>query len=252
MKFFKIFVPALIIAALPISNVVAINVTINAQPLKVTTSPVLENGTTLVPIRSILEAFGMTLNWDDSTKTATASDSETEIKLTLGSNTAYVDGVATNLSVPAKSIDGSIMVPIRFISEALGNTIDWNPEDQAVNVYSFDLSKLKPDEQKLFKILASCTNKFENISKQLENMNDGNMDCALSYLKSMSSCAATASMQLEVLKIEDPDLDKVRIKSISGLKGMASSFDKMAKALESGDDAMMKQGFSEFKNTLSK
>ena len=176
MKFLKTFIPALIIASLPLTNVFGISVTINAQKLKVSNEPVIENGTTLVPMRSIFEALGMTLNWDDATKTATATNDNTEIKLTLGSTTAYVNGKATTLSVPAKSINGSTMVPVRFISEALGNTIEWNGEDQAVNVYSFDLSKLKPDEQNFFRILTSSSNKLVNVGEKLQNMNEDDIE----------------------------------------------------------------------------
>lgn len=252
MKIFKSFLPALIIAALPLTSAFGISVTVDAEPLQVTTPPVMENGTTLVPMRAIFEALGMTLNWDDATKTATATNDDTEIKLTLGSTTAYVDGKATTLSVPAKSINGSTMVPVRFISEALGNTIDWNGEDQAVNVYSFDLSQLKPDEQKFFRILTSSSNKLVNVGEKLQNMNEDDIASGLSHLRAISSSLSTSASQLEAMKLEDAELDKIRIESIAGFKGMSSAVDKMVKAIESEDEAMMNQAVSEFEAIISK
>ena len=42
------------------------------------------------------------------------------IELTVDSKDAYINGKKTELDVPAKVIDGRTMVPIRFVSEALG------------------------------------------------------------------------------------------------------------------------------------
>ncbi|MGC5328335.1 stalk domain-containing protein [Brevibacillus sp. SYSU BS000544] len=42
---------------------------INNSPLPLKESPIIENGTTLVPFRAIFEFFGLSLTWDDQTRT---------------------------------------------------------------------------------------------------------------------------------------------------------------------------------------
>lgn len=48
-------------------------------------------GTTLVPMRPIFEAYGMTVDWDNLTKTVTATKDATTIQLTHNSYDAYVN-----------------------------------------------------------------------------------------------------------------------------------------------------------------
>lgn len=53
-------------------------------------APVAPNGTTLVPVRAITEAFGFTVKWDGTTQEVLVTQDKTAIKLKIGSKTAYV------------------------------------------------------------------------------------------------------------------------------------------------------------------
>ncbi|MBE7019957.1 MAG: hypothetical protein E7411_00795 [Ruminococcaceae bacterium] len=94
--------------------------------------PFNDGGRVLVPLRSIFESLGAALLWDDATKTATAIRGVNEIKITLNSTTAYKNGEAVMLDIPAKIIDGRFVVPVRFISEALGCKVEWKDSTQTV------------------------------------------------------------------------------------------------------------------------
>jgi hypothetical protein len=48
------------------------------------------------------------------------------IKLTIGQQTVFVNGKATQLAVKAQIIHDSTMVPLRFVSEALGSAVKWD------------------------------------------------------------------------------------------------------------------------------
>jgi hypothetical protein len=45
-----------------------------------------------------------------------------------------VNGQPQTLDVPAMIVHGSTMVPLRFVGEALGNTVEWNDQDQTVEI----------------------------------------------------------------------------------------------------------------------
>lgn len=94
--------------------------------------PVIENGRTLVPLRSVFEALGASVNWDDSTKTVTAVKENIEIKLTVGSDVMYVDGEAKNLDVSPCIKNDRTMVPVRAVAEAFGCSVSWNDADRTV------------------------------------------------------------------------------------------------------------------------
>ncbi|WP_420178341.1 copper amine oxidase N-terminal domain-containing protein [Ornithinibacillus scapharcae] len=93
-------------------------------------SAYIKNGTTLVPMRAIFEELGATVNYDSKNKKITAIKDGKKIVFSIGNKKAYVNdkGVTSSISLgyPAEIKNGSTMVPIRFISEALGARVNWD------------------------------------------------------------------------------------------------------------------------------
>lgn len=100
--------------------------------------PVNRKGNVLVPLRGIFESLGATVKWKSSTQTITATRGSTTIVLTIGSSTAYVNGVAVKLNAAAQLVNGSTMVPIQFISEALGAEVKWEGTSRTVIVFQYE------------------------------------------------------------------------------------------------------------------
>jgi hypothetical protein len=109
-----------------------IKVKLNGNYLTFDQAPIAESGRTLVPLRAIFEAFGATVNWDQATQSVTAVKGDITIKLTLGSKTAYKNDTPITLDVPAKALNGRTLVPVRFISESFGATVEWDQANQTV------------------------------------------------------------------------------------------------------------------------
>jgi hypothetical protein len=63
-----------------------------------------------------------------------ATRGDTQVQLTLGSRQAVIDGRQSTLDVPAQSLGGRTMVPLRFVSEALGANVDWQAVNQTVAI----------------------------------------------------------------------------------------------------------------------
>jgi len=85
----------------------------------------LSGNTTMIPIRPLIEGMGGVVKYDSQTSTATCSVEDKTIVVTLGSNTAYVDGKAVKLSVAPRIISQKTMIPLRFVSEQLGAEVQW-------------------------------------------------------------------------------------------------------------------------------
>lgn len=122
----------------------AIDLYVDAAQLHPDVPPTAISGRTLVPLRSIFEAIGATVEWDNATQTATGRRGDSVVEIQLGSPTAYINGAACALDVPAQAINGRTMVPVRFVSEALDCTVEWDGAAQAVYIFTADKPQAEP------------------------------------------------------------------------------------------------------------
>lgn len=97
--------------------------------------PLLSNGRVLVPLRAIFQGLGATVDWDGETGQVRARRNGHEVRLRVGDKTALVDGRPVVLDVPAQVVAGRTLVPIRFVSQALGASVEWRAGERAVYVY---------------------------------------------------------------------------------------------------------------------
>lgn len=98
--------------------------------------PIMVNGSVLVPLRGIFETLGAKVGWDGATETVTATKGATTIRLTVGQSEATVNGKTVKLAIPSQKVNGSTMVPLRFVSESLGGTVRWDGETYTVYIES--------------------------------------------------------------------------------------------------------------------
>ena len=90
-------------------------------------------------MRFIFEKLGMTVEWDDLTQTASAKkingkNNSFEIKFTIGSDTAFVNGTVQTMDVGPKILGDRTLIPLRFLSENLGYIVDWEEISQTVTI----------------------------------------------------------------------------------------------------------------------
>ena len=130
----KKIIPVILIVFSLISNVFAIELYVDTNKIESDTPPTIIDGRTLVPVRAIFEAIGATVDWDAATSTATGIKGDTTVIIQIDNNTAYVNGEAKTLDVPAQLINGRTMVPARFVSESIGCDVTWYEKTATVGV----------------------------------------------------------------------------------------------------------------------
>ncbi|MFZ5688606.1 MAG: stalk domain-containing protein [Bacillota bacterium] len=111
-----------------------VKVLVDGKALTMDVKPVVEGNRVLVPLRAIFEALGAEVKWDEKTRTVTAVKGSARIQLAIGSNTALKDGARVTLDVPARIIDGRTLVPLRFVTEALGAEVEWRASTATVAI----------------------------------------------------------------------------------------------------------------------
>ncbi len=107
---------------------------VNGNELEVTAPYVVGDGTTLVPVRVITEAFGAEVGWDGDTKTVSLSYPDVTISLTIGSASATVNSHTEQLSAAPELYNDTTMVPLRFISETFDAVVTYDDATRLITV----------------------------------------------------------------------------------------------------------------------
>lgn len=135
-RMFSLLLPALLILAmLPIAvfaadadNKVEVRLKTGSPTVKINgksttvVPPFVSNGTTMVPLKVITNAFGAGLKLENG-NVITLTYNDRKIVLTFGSKTVKVNGAAKAVAVAPVAVKGSTMVPLRVIVEAFGAKI---------------------------------------------------------------------------------------------------------------------------------
>ncbi|WP_438446949.1 stalk domain-containing protein [Gorillibacterium sp. sgz5001074] len=110
-----------------------IRVNLDGRVLKFDQPPVIVDDTTMIPLRKIFEEMGASIEWNSDTSTVSATRGETIIRLTEGSKEAYLNGASISLRTAPVIVNGSTLVPARFIAESLGAIVSW--EEASLTVF---------------------------------------------------------------------------------------------------------------------
>jgi hypothetical protein len=111
-----------------------ISIYVNGEKQSYSNQAIIKEGRTLVPMRGIFETLGASVQWNQDDKTVKAEKGSTKIWLKIGSKTTKVNEKTITISVPAQVKNGHTLVPIRFISESLGESIRWDQGTKTVSI----------------------------------------------------------------------------------------------------------------------
>ncbi len=94
----------------------------------------VRGGTILIPLRSMFEQMGATVSFNSATKTVTVTKPGSEVRVTVGRPEVVINGETRPLDVPPTIYQGTLLVPVRVISEGMGAYVQWVPDKQVVVV----------------------------------------------------------------------------------------------------------------------
>lgn len=116
----------------PTMSVNGTSTTIDAEGSRAT----LYKGYTMLPLRSVVENMGGTVSWNAANQQITMKYNGSTVSMTLGSKTAYANGVAKSMSVAPFTDNGRTYVWLRSLEFFPGVTVDWRADTrQATVVY---------------------------------------------------------------------------------------------------------------------
>ena len=83
-------------------------------------APYIKNARTMLPIRHVAEALGMSVSWDAKTRTVIIQDMFYTVEIPVDTNKIIVNGVEHISDVKPEIVHGRTMLPIANIARALG------------------------------------------------------------------------------------------------------------------------------------
>ncbi len=92
-----------------------------------------ENNRTMVPLRAVATALGLTVGWDGTAREASFTDGVKTLYFPIGSSEARTgDGAAVVMDTAAVIRGGRTFAPIRYLAEFFGFTVGWDSATRTV------------------------------------------------------------------------------------------------------------------------
>ena len=113
-----------------------ITVEIDGKQVVFENPPVIVSGRTTAPLRAVFESLGLEVGWNPDDRSITGKALGVSIWLQLDNDIAIVNGEEIKLEVPAFAIEGRTYVPVRFISESTGSSVEWDGVKRRVVITS--------------------------------------------------------------------------------------------------------------------
>jgi hypothetical protein len=109
-----------------------VTVQLNGNTLNLNPAPTERAGRVFVPLRGVFENLGASVVYANGVINATGRGHT--ISLRIGSQQATVDGQQQTIDVAPFIIGASTYVPLRFVSQALGATVNWDGANRVVAI----------------------------------------------------------------------------------------------------------------------
>lgn len=96
--------------------------------------PIILNGYTLVPAREVFEKIGAIVEYKADIEQVVIKSNDDVIIIPINSKMAYINGKASEMDTEAKIINNKTMIPLRFVSDAMGYEVSWDNETRTANI----------------------------------------------------------------------------------------------------------------------
>lgn len=95
-------------------------------------APFIRDNRVFVPVRYLADALGCSVAWDAGTGAITIVNGSTTIDLKVGGTTLLVNGIPQTMDVSPAIVNGRAMLPARWVAQALGDLVGWDPGTQTI------------------------------------------------------------------------------------------------------------------------
>jgi len=108
---------------------------VRGETRDISVPPYSINGRTMVPLRFTGEALGAKVSWNADEQKVTLETGSRTIELRVGNTTALVDGTPVEIDFPPAVMNGTTLVPLRFVSEQFGFNVVYDSGTKTISIY---------------------------------------------------------------------------------------------------------------------
>ena len=123
--------------------------------------------------------------WDSNARNVTIKKGDKKVVLSADTGKVTINGEQLQETVDAEIVDGTVMVPLRFISEIFDAKVDWNEDKRRITITSdsdktYKVLDMKNDVTENTKVMS-----YEDALQAAINKNSSlkNLDDSLNYLQ---------------------------------------------------------------------
>lgn len=127
---------ALGLSAVPANADATPTILVDGYTVTTDVPPIVVDGHVLVPLRGVFERFGADVEYDAATDSAIATRNGITVKIADDSPVGWVDGARIALETPAREVAGRLEVPLRFVAQSLGVSVDYDASSNTVVIVS--------------------------------------------------------------------------------------------------------------------
>ncbi len=109
--------------------------TVDGKAAKLPAAPFMKDNVNYLPLRFVTETLGADIIWDNNEKRVTVLRGDKMVELWVGSSEITVNGVRQKVLAAPMLRNNSTYVPVRVVSEQLGQKVDWNGKTKTITVH---------------------------------------------------------------------------------------------------------------------
>ena len=226
----------------------SIKLVVDGQEVKLDAQPTLEDGRILIPLRGLFEQAGLRVDWDGAKKAATVTNGYTTIVLKENTKQAQVDGKNVNLDVAAKTQNGRMYIPARFIAETVGFKVDYKSE-----VVNITTNRVKDTDAFIQKSMETDLNSYSatmNIDQTMRASSMADAEMKMSMRMKMDATQNPLALYMKMSMDISMDGEKESIPEIESYftNDGFYQFDPMSSEWVKYDDELMQEMLEELMN----
>ncbi|WP_265443489.1 N-acetylmuramoyl-L-alanine amidase [Acetivibrio straminisolvens] len=109
-------------------------IAVDGKVLTLERNPVVIDGRILVPARTTFQVLGVTTDWYPSYGVIEMSKGSKSITMSIGNKVAYTERSIKYMEAPPVLVNGTVMVPIRFVAETFGENVGWDAKNEVAYI----------------------------------------------------------------------------------------------------------------------